>query len=118
MKTPRDLTGQTFGRWTALYPAPSDKNGPRTTVQCWCGQRTTVQNGSLMSGRSTKCRVCGTREDLTGSMIADMKVVTIAPGGNWTCECQWCLRKFVVSYRQLLAWRRKPPREKCAHLAL
>ena len=116
MRTARELTGQTFTHWTAVRPGPSGKYGPTTIVRCRCGRRSTVQNRSLTSGRTTQCRTCGSREDLTGQRIAEMDVLAMAPVGNWSVRCLWCARKYVISYRQLLAWRANPPAKKCVHL--
>lgn len=116
MRTARDLSGQTFSHWTAVRPGPPSKHGPTTVVKCRCGRRATVQNGSLVSGRSTQCRTCGSREDLTGQRIAQMEVLSMAPVGNWSVRCLWCARRYVISYHQLVSWRANPPRPKCAHL--
>jgi hypothetical protein len=55
-----DLTGQLFGRLTALYrdPRPRMKNG-RFVVhylcECICGNRVSVQAAHLRSGHTTSC---------------------------------------------------------------
>lgn len=53
--TPVDLTGQTFGRWTALYPI--GKIGPQWfwLCRCLCGSEGVVAGYVLKIGRSKSC---------------------------------------------------------------
>lgn len=56
----KDLTGRKFGEWTVLYyvgPTPSRQH--LWKCKCSCGVRALVQAGNLRSGRSTRCRGCG-----------------------------------------------------------
>lgn len=55
-----DLTGQTFGRWTALELVSAEP-GARTRWLCecgGCGRRLPVLLQNLRSGASTCCRWC------------------------------------------------------------
>lgn len=61
-----DLTGQRFGRWTAMCLAskmPGDQ-GLRWRCRCDCGKRKSVTSGSLVHGKSTSCG-CRTKEYLS-----------------------------------------------------
>lgn len=58
----RDLTGQKFGLWKALYRIPGLRSGRVTWVCiCECGVTGAVQAHSLVSGRTSGCRHCGAR---------------------------------------------------------
>lgn len=50
-----NLTGQTFGRWTALDRDPSRKPGVYWRCQCSCGGLSSVLAFTLTSGRSKSC---------------------------------------------------------------
>jgi hypothetical protein len=49
-----DLTGQRFGRWTALRYAPHEKT-PQWLCRCDCGTERTVLPANLKSGKSQSC---------------------------------------------------------------
>lgn len=50
----KDLSGQTFGRWTAL----SYSGGQKWNCRCECGREFVVFGPSLTRGRSTQCAPC------------------------------------------------------------
>lgn len=51
-----DLTNQTFGRWTARWPAGRTGQGATYWLcSCECGKLGTVKSGKLISGRSKSC---------------------------------------------------------------
>lgn len=51
-----DLTGQTFGLWSVIAPAESDKNGrKRYLCRCTCGKERIVSADNLRRGVSTSC---------------------------------------------------------------
>lgn len=51
-----DLTGQTFGLWSVIAPAESDKNGrKRYLCRCTCGKERVVSADNLRRGVSTSC---------------------------------------------------------------
>lgn len=52
-----DLSGQRFGKWSCLWPAPSTRR-MAWVVQCDCGTVRVVTSTSLRQGRSTTCG-CG-----------------------------------------------------------
>lgn len=56
-KPREDLTGQRFGRLTALEYVPStgSRNGALWRCQCDCGQETIAASGNLKNGHTTSC---------------------------------------------------------------
>jgi hypothetical protein len=61
-----DLTGQTFGRWTVIEPAPafrdiSGRSQTRWLCRCECGMERSVATGNLRNGLTTSCG-CRNRE--------------------------------------------------------
>lgn len=61
----KDITGQRFGRLTALQRASSDKFGNSAWLcLCDCGKRKVIGRPNLISGNSTSCG-CQSRERLT-----------------------------------------------------
>lgn len=53
--------GMTFGRWTTIERAPSQKNsrGVRWKCTCECGRPFVILASRLLSGHSPGCRSCG-----------------------------------------------------------
>jgi hypothetical protein len=98
MTAPRDLTGQRFGRLTALTSTWGGKHHVRYWVcRCDCGGTATVAAGHLTSGHTTSCG-CLTREavhlaiDLTGQRFGRLTALTLKPGSAghgryWVCRC-------------------------------
>lgn len=90
-----DLTGQTFGHWTVLAPAESDKIGrKRYLCRCSCGVERVVAAQNLSRGLSTSCGHPGResrRADLTGQRFGRLTAVRYVcrRGGNsiWECVC-------------------------------
>lgn len=56
----KDLTGQRFGKLTALYPAKEKtaKGGYQWICECDCGRLTTVATYSLTGGNTKSCGLC------------------------------------------------------------
>lgn len=62
---PKDLTGRTFGSWTALRRVGATPSGQSLwKCECACGTKDTVHSSALLRGRSTRCRSCGSRQAL------------------------------------------------------
>ncbi|MCA1029268.1 hypothetical protein LCM23_24975 [Cytobacillus kochii] len=56
MPKPKDLTGQKFGRLTAIKSCGSNKLGKRTWLcKCECGSEKIIVSGDLSSGRTRSC---------------------------------------------------------------
>lgn len=92
---PKNLTGQTFGRLTAIRIIGSYKGqGAIWLCRCACGKETNVRSGHLSSGNSTSCgcfRADSNALDLTGQRFGRLLVVrplgTGAKGRIWHCQC-------------------------------
>lgn len=104
----RDLTGQSFGRWTVLYETEpyidkKEKKLRKWHCRCNCADQTErdVLEKSLVSGRSKSCG-CLQKEyyqkserkltnDLTGQRFGRLLVESRAPNNNghvmWNCRC-------------------------------
>ena len=52
-----DLTGQKFGKWTAIKHISHPKN-PSWLCRCECGTEKLVQAGTLKNGKSKQCSKC------------------------------------------------------------
>ena len=58
-RTKNDLTGQRFGKLTALHPGPGRYGRPYSWIcRCDCGNETNVYTSHLTSGRVSSCG-CG-----------------------------------------------------------
>lgn len=58
---PLQLTGKQFGEWKVLGRSQTHSKGHALwECRCSCGRVSDVQTGNLTSGRSTRCRACGT----------------------------------------------------------
>lgn len=86
-KPKKDLTGQTFGRLTAVrYVGQS-----RWECRCSCGNVCTVQTCNLTRRHTTSCG-CAKTNDLTGQKFGRLTVISAAstsgrPGLSYTCKC-------------------------------
>jgi hypothetical protein len=105
-----DITGQTFGRLTALYPCGTTKT--KQTLwwcQCSCGNQVAVRGSYLRTGNTKSCgclareqsreRNYETRQDLTGLRVGQSTVISFShttrgrgesggrPHWNVRCDC-------------------------------
>lgn len=55
MPRPRDITGEKFGRLTALSPVCKQKREMVWLCRCDCGKETRVRVGNLVSGNTQSC---------------------------------------------------------------
>lgn len=104
----RDLTGQRFGRWTAIekgkpYVASNGRQYRTWHCKCDCGTESDVTEMSLLSNKSVSCgcyRLEKLREscyhDFTGKTFGELTVIKRLPDrhtvrGNriqeWLCHC-------------------------------
>lgn len=58
MKTPYDLTGNTFGKWKVMSRAPNYRRDARWNTICECGSKGLVVGISLRRGESKGCKTC------------------------------------------------------------
>ena len=73
-----DLSGQTFGRLTAIrrVPAPEGSDGRvRWLCKCTCGNECVVLAVNLQSGHTTSCGCRKLRNDLAGQHIGMLTVL-------------------------------------------
>lgn len=89
----KDITGQTFGRLTAISRAPgrNDDGAAYWHCKCDCGAETIASGPNLRSGHVV---TCGRHKatDLTGQKFGKLTVVARAENGNadhsrWHCKC-------------------------------
>ena len=96
-----DITGQKFGRWTALKKV--ENHGRRTAwlCQCECGTQKEVLTCHLKSGRSQSCGCLRSEKlsekmtkDLTGRKFGRLTVIAKDPERTscnrvrWICRCE------------------------------
>jgi len=55
MRKLKDISGKTFGRWTAIKRGQRDSHVTYWVCRCSCGTEKEVALGSLISGDSTSC---------------------------------------------------------------
>ena len=114
--TPSDLTGQVFGRLTALRAGkPLFAERRRSWVcQCSCGKQITIAVKQLRNGMATSCgcsrseatkaRHAATRAGIVGSRFGKLTVVAELPTNGektrWQCQCD-CGRTTVTTLTNL-----------------
>jgi hypothetical protein len=108
MKTIRELTGQTFGRWTVQEkdPEASTKNA-RWFCACECGTVKSVYQSSLVNGDSLSCG-CFRAEiprgpNLIGQQFGRLTVLSRASNNEatnntrWNCVCDCGAEKVIFA---------------------
>ena len=85
-----NLTGQKFGKLTAIKRARNIKRNTAWTCLCDCGKTIEIRSGSLKN-RNTKSCGCNMRVDLTGQTHKNYKVIKATDKrdkGNiiWKCK--------------------------------
>lgn len=103
----KDISGQRFGRLTALYLyGYDDNNYPVWLCQCDCGNKTVVKYSNLISGNTKscgclleECRYENHKKDLGGKIFGN--VLAISPTDKryfgcivWKCKCLLCGEEF------------------------
>lgn len=93
-----DLTGQQFGRLTAMHRVPAAEGsggGMRWLCRCSCGNERVVLASNLLCGHTKSCG-CLRQRDLTGQHIGMLTVLEksdkFGPRGKrqvrlWKCQC-------------------------------
>ena len=66
MKEYEDLTGQKFGRFTALYHCDWSMIGGWWHCRCDCGTEIDIPGYQLRSGKRTRCKKCAGRDKANG----------------------------------------------------
>lgn len=109
----RDLTGQTFGRWTVIEKVFADQSGAHWRCRCSCGNESVVIANNLVRGISTSCG-CYNRELISARERADITdqrfgklIAKKCVGTNrfnnclWQCVCD-CGSEVIVPATRLL----------------
>lgn len=102
-----DLTGQKFGKLTAIRKDKPSKDGKSKWIcQCECGRTTSISSDRLCNGKSKSCG-CSKRQmkyDLTGQEFGYLLVIERVINENiksnetrWKCLCRNCGRIVEVS---------------------
>ena len=92
-----DLTGQRYGRLTAISLSDKKQNGKTFwNCICDCGNYTTVSTNNLRTGKVKSCG-CAHKlaklEDLTNQIFGDLTVLELDTSKNysrihWKCKCK------------------------------
>ena len=84
-----DLTGQTFGSWTALEPGYTSSGKTGWLCRCACGKERVVETGNLRSGASTNCGCSRRLEVKEGMNFGYWTVLKISSGKvyHYWCRC-------------------------------
>ena len=104
-----DITGQTFGKLTALYSLPELRYGHTVWhCRCECGREVDVPLGSLRQGSTKSCgSLQGDTSDLTGQTFGRLTVFgRTGKNGMWRCMCT-CGRVIETNKTGLLNGTRK-----------
>ena len=101
-----DLTGEKFGRLTAIKPTKERKNGSVMWLcECECGNKTKVTSGRLSSGDTKSCGCYRPKtykkENLVGKRFGRLKVVKketrrVNKAIMWSCVCD-CGNRVIVA---------------------
>lgn len=84
----RDLTGQRFGKWLVLSPAPNERSGKASfNVRCDCGTEKRVRGQSLISGGSSQCYQCVNRTHGDASATAERVAPEYVSWANMIQRC-------------------------------
>lgn len=86
-----DITGKTFGKWTAIKRAKNSGKDPVWECSCECGTIRNVRWKYLKSGKSKSCG-CTKKESLIGEKYGRLSVIKESSKNNknqrqWICVC-------------------------------
>lgn len=110
-----DITGQRFGRLTAIEYIGSNKGqGAIWRCKCDCGNEVDVKRNCLITGGTKSCgclnreQLISPKKDLTGEKFGFLKVIKYTGensknnGSNWLCLCENCGTEVVVPQHCLM----------------
>lgn len=117
MRATEDITGQRFGKWTALrFSKRLDNGAIYWWCKCDCGSEQEVYKYNLIKN-SRQCKKCATApEDLTGKRFGRLIAIRYRAdkeSGFWECKCDCgaivfksssCLRKGVSCRCRNCTW--------------
>lgn len=103
MGTVKDLSGQKFGRLTAIAPTIIEKGNMLWRCSCDCGKEVSVRSSSLLTGKVKSCGCLRTEsakragksrtKDLTGRQFGELTVIKDTDRRDtsktiiWECRC-------------------------------
>lgn len=87
-----DLTGQVFGKLTAINIVKNSKNKLEWFCKCSCGGSRTVVAGSLRFGSVKSCGCLNSLDDLTGRVSGNLTALHTGRNSKnkkiWVCSCK------------------------------
>lgn len=105
-----DLTGQKFGKLTALERVQNSAKGDvMWRCRCECGAEVIASRANLRNGHKVSCGALGCRKtnliDLTGQKFGKLTVIeraedSLTQGVMWKCKCE-CGAEIIVSRHAL-----------------
>lgn len=110
-----DITGQRFGRLTAIRYVGSNKGQCSIwECQCDCGNVVNVSKNCLTTGGTRSCgclnreQLVSPKKDLSGEQFGYLKVIKYTGtnsknnGSNWLCLCENCGAEVVIAQHSLM----------------
>lgn len=107
-----DITGQKFGKLTALYRTKLDKNGHSYWMcQCECGNQKEIASSNLKDGKTTSCgcyhkQIISEKylKNIIGQKFGKLTVLKregeIGEKVKYLCQCE-CGSQVIVNYKNL-----------------
>lgn len=111
-RTFKDLTGQRFGKLTAISLCEKLYNRKAWLCKCDCGKETKITSNALVQGKANSCGCeCYQNLDLSGRKYGRLKVISKfdkGKNGSWyyLCNCD-CGKECLVNVGQLNDGRTK-----------
>lgn len=98
-----DITGQTFGRLTAIEPTRNQSGKYSWRCVCTCGKEKIVPTSWLIHGKTLSCgclQIERTRKDISGMQFGQLTAIDIAYSDKeyvyWNCVCS-CGERRIIS---------------------
>ncbi len=89
-----DLTGRTFGDWFVLSKDTTKKHKIFYRCQCKCGAVHSVRSDALLRRKSSSCKACSRKKDLSDCIFGNWFVISPVHQNNarslWLCRCLKC----------------------------
>ena len=106
-----DLSGQKFGRLTALRRTENRNGRTAWLCRCDCGNLKAARSHALKAGKVKSCGCLSRREDLSGRKFGRLSVLGPSDPGNggkrlWRCRCD-CGKETGQDYNSLVSGKVK-----------
>lgn len=86
-----DLTGKLFGEWSVISYSHTENGRAFWKCKCSCGTEKILNSSSLLYGRSKSCGCLYKKEDLSGRIFNEFKVLRFdgyyKSNPKWICVC-------------------------------